>query len=812
MRQKILNVKAAFIILAVVALAEGAFVNIPKFIRNSNSEFQYIDIDLTNVPENERITMTEQLCLEISDQGGEVFISGLSVPVSNICLTMNSEKTILQSCEASLLNLNGNVKSKDFMFYIYDINDNKHPVRKVDLLLNEADTADSISLMFEANTGVSFIERLEINPKLDYFVSVKRIFAFWLLGMFAYILSTPLLSKALGKRKINYIPSVLGGFLLSITIVAGTYTKNDIPFYIFDRDILCSILISSVFLSIAIIAFFELLTYMHKYICTPSSFLRVKTSRFVMSIHRLLKKLEASRFFFPMTWLFIFIAWIPCLLSEYPGILAYDSPQQFLEGVILNVWNNHHPILHTMFFSFLCKLSYNLSQGYEIGVAMYSVIQMLVLSYGFAGLCDLLRRKKVPMIIVIAVAACFGLLPSNSLLAVNMTKDVFFTAFFVLFMISVYNIMFDPEAFWAKRSDKVLRESSHPAKFRLQDFCSILRFVLITFLMCASRHQGIYIAAVTMPFLLIFSKGFRIKIFAAFSTILLIWWIYTGPVFSALGVEQSGVQEMLSVPIQGLSRTLVYQSGKLTESEKERIEAYIPNYKNYTPRLSDMVKSTFNNELFNESPYEFFKLWLSVGIKSPQTYIDSFFVNTDGYWNIFYDNYNTIGIYNRYIEIYSAIPLDVEAFKEYAHILQPDISIIGSEYDEQLVKVIDIYGRNSKFPRIHNFYQKIAEWASFLKIPFAGFLMNQGYCFLYLLLILLYAVYTKQYRFICIVVPPFTLFFTLLLGPISLMRYAYPIMCIFPLFLLLLFDKKDSQPEEISLRSYLSGSSQPIKR
>lgn len=475
------------------------------------------------------------------------------------------------------------------------------------------------------------------------------------------------------------------------------------------------------------------------------------------------------KYFFPTVWLIIFIAWIPCFMAEFPGVLAYDSSQQFLEGVIFKINSNHQPIFHTLLFSIFCELSYTLFGNFIVGTAVYTIAQMLLLSYAFARLCDYLRRKNIPFIVVMVVILGFALIPSNAVLAVNMTKDVPFTAFFILFMINICKVVLESDEFFAKRSN-------------------LIRLVLIAFFMSAFRNQGIYIAMLTLPGLIML-KGLRLKCLIMTASLALLWFIYTGPVFAFLNVVPGMVQERLSVPLQGLSRVMVYRGDDLSDAEKNLIAAYLPDYQLYAPKISDPVKFTFNQELYHQSPMDFYKLWLQIGAKFPYEYINSFLINTSGYWYIFYD-YSIEARHMPYISLYSS-STDPDALIRYIRLLWRnqdvdfDVMLNEPERMKRLELLAPTFERSTNFPRIHHFYHRFSESALYQRIPFAALFMSPAYCFIYLLLIFSYSLYSKKYRFLYILLPPALLFSTLLLGPVSLMRYAYPIMCSLPLFLLL---------------------------
>ena len=58
----------------------------------------------------------------------------------------------------------------------------------------------------------------------------------------------------------------------------------------------------------------------------------------------------------------------------------------------------------------------------------------------------------------------------------------------------------------------------------------------------------------------------------------------------------------------------------------------IPDYKSYSSRISVSTKGTFNTEEMEKNKIGFLKLWLSVGLKCPVTYVDAFLSNNIGFW------------------------------------------------------------------------------------------------------------------------------------------------------------------------------------
>ena len=154
------------------------------------------------------------------------------------------------------------------------------------------------------------------------------------------------------------------------------------------------------------------------------------------------KKIIASkpltnRLFFK-TWFWqsvILISWLPCFLAYFPGIYSYDGEPQLIQYTTGKL-DNHHPILHTL----ILGECYDLGQWFKAnginidGLAFYTVIQVLLLSFALAYVLEFLVNKKVGSIFVILSAMYICLFPTMPLMAISSTKDTFYTAFFILFI------------------------------------------------------------------------------------------------------------------------------------------------------------------------------------------------------------------------------------------------------------------------------------------------------------------------------------------------------------------------------------------
>lgn len=449
---------------------------------------------------------------------------------------------------------------------------------------------------------------------------------------------------------------------------------------------------------------------------------------------RLCSKVRECGCCFLFFWLFLFLAWLPGLLAAYPGIVSYDCGMQTLWALVLNVYNNHHPVMHTMLIDVFLTASENLTGEYTLGVLGYSLLQTAVLSGACACLAAHLKKWGVPIIVCLATLSGFAFLPLNAMWAVCMTKDTIFAAMFLVTLCYLAELAMFPDSFFS-----TLKKTNILA--------------VAGFLMCAFRNTGIYIWIFTGIFFVIFLKGYRIKVLNIFIGLVVLFGIYTGPFFGMLAVEPGDAREALSVPVQQMARTMVEHRDSMTEEERQMLKTYIPGYEGYNPRLADPVKFSFVTEAMQEDVGQFLKLYLSLGRQYPGSYLDAFFAESYGFWYV--GNRNGKEIYSQNYFEYDNFTWD---------------------YSPVVIE------RQSKLPKLDAWYREIGLEASYESVPLMGLFFNQGYCFFYLWIGILVLVYKRQYRLLLMAVPLIGLFGTMLLSPIALLRYAYPLMISFPIF------------------------------
>ena len=450
-----------------------------------------------------------------------------------------------------------------------------------------------------------------------------------------------------------------------------------------------------------------------------------------------------NRKLFLLVWAFIFVLWMPAYLILYPGVLSYDMISQ-VGSALGKITNNHHPVLHTWLIRFFMKSGDVLLSDYGFGLGLLSLLQMLILSYALTRLVFLLKKKKVPILIVMLTALLSAIWFMNACLSVTMIKDSLHAAFLVLFACHFTEIATDPSEYSLRKQNLII-------------------LPVISFLMCAFRNNGIhiYIFCFAALFILRIPQIKKAKAYVALIAAILLpvfmYKIYTGPVFAAFDIAQGEVREALSIPIQQLQRVVIMKADELTGEQTELITYYITDLEwmdsppeRYDPFFADPAKSCFVSVRYNDDPIAFWKLYLQTGKQFPKTYVVAFLSNTLGYWYPGYYRFSYV-MYENYPPERFAEPLERKSI-----------------WSPQILK---------------KYYESVCGSDFWRQTPVLRLFFVSGFTFWFLLYGLVLA--WKKRGFFTEVLPLFlpliAQYGIMLLSPMSSFRYSWPFYLILPL-------------------------------
>ena len=471
---------------------------------------------------------------------------------------------------------------------------------------------------------------------------------------------------------------------------------------------------------------------------------------------------------FLLSFAVLIIAYIPFFLAYYPGILSYDSYSQ-IRQLFDHDYYEHHPLFHTMMIGICVNIGNAIFGNVNAGAAIYSILQILLfaasVSYAIAVL-----YKRVNAAFAIAAIVLFALFPFNGFMVVTMTKDVLFSAAFLLMYVSITEMMKKD----LEKSELILN--------------GILLFVSV-FGVSAFRNNGKYALIIVFGTAALYAliclivkkkeKGagkpvLRTGIIVLGAT--LFSFIFLIILSKALGAAQGDRREMLSVPIQQLSRTYVYHAGTglveggddtMDEESKAYLEELFADEGAllYDPDISDPVKRHTITAVFRYQLPKFVKVYTRLFFKYPGEFINAFLALDAGYLDIGDETHAHIN--------------EIEGAK--------GMGYVQTEWSEDYLNSVGFF-KDSKIVGLYNLLDSFADKNAYLYIPVFKYFFMPGIWF-WIFVNLLLASFTLK-RFENVV--PLSLiagyYLTIFFGPCVQLRYLYPVMIIAP-FVLIMFIK-----------------------
>lgn len=313
----------------------------------------------------------------------------------------------------------------------------------------------------------------------------------------------------------------------------------------------------------------------------------------------------------------LFLLWLPYYLAYFPGITSRDSHVQIGQAIGALSLINHHPVTHTQLIGLFIHLGKAVFGTIAGGVALFALFQMLALAFLYSFIIFYMAKRDLHPGLRIAALLFYGLHPVNAMYSITLWKDIWSSAFILLYIVILVEICINRENFFA-------------SKWRLT--C----FTLVILGMFFFKHIGLYVFLLSLPFLFLAVKKYVKRLLTLALVCIVFYTVVNGPVFSALNIRKAPVKEMLSIPLQQIARTVKEYGEELTDKEKETIGSILPYddlHQLYNPRLSDPVKNQLNAAVFEADQWRYIKLWAKLFFKYPGTYIESFLSGSFGYWH-----------------------------------------------------------------------------------------------------------------------------------------------------------------------------------
>lgn len=455
--------------------------------------------------------------------------------------------------------------------------------------------------------------------------------------------------------------------------------------------------------------------------------------------------------------------------AYYPAIMAYDVIPQ-LDQIKISGYTTHHPLIHTLMLAFSLKMGEVLPLTHNVdraGLAVYTILQMMIVAGCFAYVYTFLRRKGVSKYACYFFVLCAAFYPTHGMLAVSITKDTIYGALVMVFTAFAW-------------------ELATAYRRQIPQNIWIAMYLGVTVLLLLFRNNSVYAWFLYLIASGIFScresrradkahKAFYRKIGLIHAAALILYLLLnTGMAAATHATSNTYAREMLSVPAQQIARVVVYHEEELTEKDRELIavvwgEEALPEY---VPAIADRSKRDISGD--SEVLRALREAWVSLGLRYPGEYAKAFLLKNKGMWYLEDSSYLN--------DIYSYA-------KGYLQITYP------SDQQEYIQALVPGYQRHQKLQFLQAVYRYFAGGDAVWRYlpPLALVMQPAFYCWL-LIYYGVCCIGLKKWEALIPAVYIAALAGTVLLGPCVLVRYLYPVML--AVVVLLLLSVADHCPDE----------------
>ena len=451
-------------------------------------------------------------------------------------------------------------------------------------------------------------------------------------------------------------------------------------------------------------------------------------------------------------WLIIFLLWVPTFCAMFPGAFVYDATEEYTE-VISRDFNMHYPLFHVLMLGGIVHLAEYLGLGANTGIAAYTLIQMVVFSAALAYLVFWLAKKGMKKKFQLILILFLGLFPLFPMYAVCSVKDTLFSAAFLMVTILMIDYMLESKDFFDKK---------------------MILFVAASVMLILLRNNGMYAYLVSIPIIAIVGILCRYdkKQLSKLVILMILSFILFAGINQCLKImthaKDNEHQEILTVPIQQLARVYKYSPETFTQDELETLYEILPQdyLITYNPRISDILKSGFENKAYANNKHKYWKLWYDIGLRKPTIYLNAWLVNSYGYWYP-----------DMLINVYGGHSMYTFTYK--------DSSYFGFETEPPGKRI-------SLFPLLERFYKNISLELFQQKVPVISMLFAPGFVFYLFAWHFFDLMRRKSWKLASAFIPVVMLWGTVLLGPTVLVRYVLILWCIIPIFLFTVSQNTDN--------------------
>lgn len=331
------------------------------------------------------------------------------------------------------------------------------------------------------------------------------------------------------------------------------------------------------------------------------------------------------------------LCWMPYFLYEFPGIMTADSLVQYEQIIGVEPYSNHHPVVHTLLIKLFYQIGYGLSGNPEIGIACYTLFQMIFMALCCGNLIMHLggKRKQIRALLF------YGIVPFNAVFAVTIWKDIIFAGVAMLLFCLVCDMRgklqaegkqaMDGQIIDKQTTDKYAGTVTHnPTAYQW------LILVLLGILFALLRSNAWIAFILWTPFLLFAFRKDIVRTLISVAAVIISVVLIKGPVFTLFQVNSPDLVESLSVPAQQLARMLV-EDAVLDEEDLALIQTAIDTTyirdlyaADFADNIKELIRAGHPEEIQNNKS-KYLKLWMKEVKSNPELALKAWYDLEGGY-------------------------------------------------------------------------------------------------------------------------------------------------------------------------------------
>ena len=434
----------------------------------------------------------------------------------------------------------------------------------------------------------------------------------------------------------------------------------------------------------------------------------------------------------------LFLSFVPSLLAYYPAIVSYDIESQ-IQQILTSQYTRFHPLLHTFLIQVCLELGNIIFKSNTIGILIYSLFQMAIMSYCISYGLNYLLRHNIKKVVVFVILIYYIIMPYNAIMSISTTKDVIFSGLTLVLYCKI---------------DELIKEKKR--------FSISFMFVFILWL--AFRNNAFFAFLLCSIIVLLFFKKRTSSVIIIIS-ILICNFVLNTVVDLIFKPETISTEEIISVPGSQIARAAILNSENIKDEYLYEInELFQDSYHYYNPYLFDDIKVRFIFGISNVK--DLLEIWIKVLPSSLKYYIEAFLELNRGSWYLLDTSYTNVYM-NKYY--------DLEIYKE-----NSNAQIGYIETRSRKIIGIDYYTFSSN---LHNYYESVCTY-NILQCNIISRIISSPALSLWTLILSLFInVYRRKYKNNIPIILLLSYWCTVLLGPCTLFRYMYPIVITAPICL-----------------------------